>query len=116
MTHEDQWMETLRVRLLRGMREYMARVVVPYDESHVQECDGILVEHARALAMAAGERDARRIVRATVANLNALNARCRGMLIETDQREDIGEYIIRAGFRRGFNGEGEDVTEEWREW
>ena len=50
------------------------------------------------------------------AALNSLNARCGGTLIETDQREDICEFIIRAGCLAGFNGEGEDGTEAWRDW
>jgi hypothetical protein len=46
----------------------------------------------------------------------SLNATCEYDLIETDQREDICAFIIRAGALAGFNEADEDVTEEWREW
>lgn len=48
--------------------------------------------------------------------LNALNERCDGELIGTDQREYICEIIIRIGYLRGFNDENEDVTEALRDW
>ena len=46
----------------------------------------------------------------------SLNATCEYNLIETDPREDICSFIIRAGALAGFNAADEDVTEEWREW
>ena len=55
-------------------------------------------------------------MKATVLKLNKLNEKAGYELIETDQREDICKYIIRAGALLGFNGEDEDVTEEWRDW
>ena len=54
--------------------------------------------------------------KATVLKLNDLNERAGEDLIETDQREDICEYITKADALLGFNTEDEDVTEEWREW
>lgn len=116
MTTQDDVLAILRARLLDGMREYMADGDVAYDESHVRECDGILADHAQTLKTAKDATHAKQIVRETVLKLNALNDRCEGELIETDQREDICAYIIRAGFLRDFNAQDEDVTEEWREW
>jgi hypothetical protein len=51
-----------------------------------------------------------------VTRLNDLNERCNNTLIETDQREDICAFIIRVGYLRGVNAEGEDVMEAWRDW
>jgi len=48
--------------------------------------------------------------------LNDLNKKAGYELIETDQREDICKFLIRAGELLGFNGPNEDITEEWRDW
>ena len=39
-----------------------------------------------------------------------------GNLIETDQREDICDYLIKAGALLGLNEHDEDITEQWRQW
>lgn len=112
----DELLQKIRARLIDGMREYMEHAHGAYNESHIAECDAILAAHVAAVG-GAGDRDgglAR--VRETVLLLNALNDRCGSSLIETDQREDICAFILRVGYLRGFNGEDEDVTEEWREW
>lgn len=57
-----------------------------------------------------------KIVKKTVLALNALNEKCEYELIETEQREDIAEIIILAGYLKGFNDRDDDITEEWREW
>jgi hypothetical protein len=54
-------------------------------------------------------------VKDLVLKLNALNDRCQGSLIETDQREDICELIESSLTQASIPFEG-DVTEEWREW
>ena len=52
-----------------------------------------------------------------VPDLNFLNEKCDCSLIETDQREDICEYINQTVYSFGFiESENEDVAEEWREW
>ena len=48
--------------------------------------------------------------------MNELNHRTGHDLIETDQREEICAFIIKAGAIMGFNAEGQDVTDQWREW
>jgi hypothetical protein len=112
----DELLQRIRTRLIDGMREYMEHAHGAYNASHIAECDAILVAHVAAVR-GAGDRDvALARVRETVLLLNALNGRCGGSLIETDQREDICAFIPRGGYLCGFNGEDEDVTEEWREW
>jgi hypothetical protein len=87
-----------------------------YDESHVAECEVILNNHATAMRNAGDGHAALEVVRTTVTRLNDLNERCNSTLIETDQREDICAFIIRVGYLRGVNAEGEDVMEAWRDW
>ncbi|WP_167356145.1 hypothetical protein [Chryseobacterium jejuense] len=56
------------------------------------------------------------IVKSTVLKLNNLNEKCDYSLIETNEREQIAEIIILAGYEMGYNASDEDGTEEWREW
>ena len=55
-------------------------------------------------------------VRAAVIKLNKLNDRCDGLLIETDQLEQLCALIIAAAKRAGLVSSVYDITEEWREW
>ena len=111
----DETLAAKMATLLAGMRDFMAPDV-SYDEQHVAECERILNEHATSIDRSRDAAAALVAVRNTVMKLNALNDRCDGALIETDQREQICEFIIQAGAMRGFNRPDEDVTEEWREW
>jgi hypothetical protein len=56
------------------------------------------------------------IVKETVIALNKINNKCDGLIIETDQREDICYYIINVAIYYGYIKEFIDITEEWREW
>jgi hypothetical protein len=47
--------------------------------------------------------------------LNELNDECDQCLIETDQREEICEFIQKVVAAANVEIEG-DLTEEWREW
>jgi len=109
-------MKALKDALIRGMLEYRADGGASYTEAHVEECRRLLQEHLDAISSASDRDGAKACVKATVLKLNQLNERAGYELIETDQREDICKYIIRAGALLGFNGGDEDVTEEWREW
>lgn len=113
---EDAVLEELRSSLLAGMREYMEDADVSYGEADVVQCAAILEAHVRELANATTEKDALAKLRDTALRLNELNKRCDGKLIETDQREDICAFLIRAAVLRGFNAAEADQTEQWREW
>lgn len=115
MSDDKKLAETLAA-LVEGMREYMGDGDAAYDANDIAECEAILTEHANVIARVGDREAALEKVRATVLKLNALNERCEGELIETDQREDICAFIIRVGYLRGFNDENEDVTEVWRDW
>ncbi len=90
-----------------------------YSKDAVEECASILGTYLNDLASPDLGADSAKImaaVKGAVLALNALNEKCGGSLIETDQREGICELIIRAAAVAGLQSEEEDITEEWREW
>ena len=113
---DDHELERLRAATVDGMRSFMNDANVGYTEDHIQTCDRLLKELLTGLSQAKDASTALESVRKTVQSLNSLNATCEHDLIETDQREDICAFIIRAGALAGFNVADEDVTAEWREW
>ena len=112
----DATLTQLLSALEHDQREYLRDEEVAYDESGVALCAEILCGHLTALQQARDRNGGLDCVRSAVLKLNELNARCGGELIETDGRETICAFIIRAGALMGFNAKGEDVTYEWREW
>ena len=117
MPATDDALQELRTDTLEGMREYLAGVLDSggepgYSGADVGECGRILDDYLSTVAGAAGDDAAiRAAVQEAVLALNALNARCGGHLIETDQREHLCDLINRAA-----GAAGEDLTEPWREW
>ena len=89
---------------------------VQYTKENVADAGEILTNHYLKLAHAKTKEEADNLVRETVIKLNHLNTLSKYQLIETDQRELIGEFIIKSGVIFGFNKINEDVTERWREW
>lgn len=114
----------LKSEILDGMRSYredLAKdgVDAGYGDGDIDECEGIIDRFLERMATAAERGDdagAVGAVKDTVLALNALNARCGHSLIETDQREGLCELILGAAAVAGLGGDGEDLTEEWREW
>jgi hypothetical protein len=114
--HSDDSLSGLKTTVLEGMKAYLREVDVAYTESDVQRCGEILDELKAAIERSGGRDEALSHVRTAVLDLNALNNRCEGSLIETDQREMICAFIIKTTAGRGFISPEEDVTFEWREW
>lgn len=122
MAADDEDLQTLKTHALAGMREYLAGVLdsggtPAYNGADVGEC-GRLLDAYLAKVDAAARGDDEAVLGAmqdVVLALNALNGRCDGSLIETDQREQLCELILRAAQAAGV-GSGEDLTETWREW
>ena len=106
---------SLKDSIIDGMLDYMDDDV-EYTKKDVELCERILDDHINALSKAHDRNSAIQCVKDTVLKLNELNEKAGEELIETDQREEICEYIIKAGALLGFNDENEDTTEEWREW
>lgn len=112
----------IKAHLLNTMNGYMQSFEddgdeVPYSAAEIQRCATILDAFIAHVGNAAG--NAGRImaaVQATVLSLNDLSEKFEE-LIETDQREDLCEFIGLAARAGGLNIDvGEDITEEWREW
>ncbi|MEH7329499.1 hypothetical protein V7085_19010, partial [Priestia megaterium] len=60
------------------------------------------------------EQDILEYVKEVVIGLNELNEQF-DYFIETLEREELCEFIIKAANAAGLETE-EDITEEWREW
>lgn len=91
-----------------------------YTQEHVDRCAEILEVFFDELSQVGGtdDRDAEimEAVKTAVTELNALNEETDGSLIETDQRELLCEIIIASAQEAGLSTQGQDITEEWREW
>ena len=114
LEHPD--LRSALARITTGMLGYMDSGTASYTEEDIDKCRDILTSHVAALEQVKDRASALDLVKSTVARLNRLNEDAGEDLIETDQREEICGYIIKAGAIMGFNSEGEDVTEEWRQW
>ncbi len=110
-------MDALKNRILEGMLDYIeGDDDADYTAKDVAECGNDLSEFLSNLKTEnIDHNSALNHVRNLVLKLNALNDRCKGSLIETDQREDICELIFSSLTQAGIPFE-DDVTEEWREW
>ena len=123
-SHERS-LEKIHEDLLEGMRDFMKDSLEEgeseddfyYTEGDIQKCKAILDSFlVKVRSAARGDADfVMAIVKDTVLALNALNEACEHSLIETDQREEICGLIIKAALSMGV-GNGDDITEEWRDW
>lgn len=113
---EHPFLRDSLARLTSGMLGYMDSGSASYSKDDVDKCREILTSHAESLEQTKDRAHALELVKSTVIRLNRLNEDAAGGLIETDQREEICEFIVKAGAIMGFNSEAEDVTEKWREW
>ncbi len=101
-----------------------------YVQANIDSCAEILDSYLEALTEAVEGHDLEddeddgqafnesilEAVKTVVQALNVLNEQCEGGLIETDQREQLCDLIQTAASEAGLDTEGEDITEEWREW
>jgi hypothetical protein len=109
-------LQAIKASLIDGMISYMKRAPTSYGSDDIKRCAQILDDHLAAVQIEKNREEALSIVKATVLKLNQINEQSGSDLIETDQREQIAAFIIKAGALLGFNGEYEDVTEQWRDW
>jgi hypothetical protein len=113
----------LKSNIIDGMIRYIATdndsFNAGYSKEDIDKCDAILTDYITAVLTPAiyGNTDKiMAIVKKAVLSLNELNENCNYSLIETDEREDICEYIINTAAKAGLESEEYDITEEWREW
>src|ERR1051325_8407671 len=90
-------LKALRNTLIKGMLDYRADGGAGYSKADVEKCRHLLEEHLDALSSTQDRDAAKECVKATVLKLNKLSEKAGYELIETDQREDICKYLIRAG-------------------
>lgn len=105
-------------RILASMYEYIEDFEgdTPYTEENVKECGVILEKFVSHLEdVKSDEKTILACIKITVEELNELNKRLNEELIETEQREDLCEFILEVAINAGLKAE-EDITEEWREW
>ncbi len=91
---------------------------VGYTQSDIDECGKILdryIDNLINIGKAKSHRQILLYVKSVIEELNVLNERCNYSIIETDQREELVPYILKAAIAGLVIGE-EDITEEWREW
>ena len=112
---ENPQLLEIKASVIEGMVDFMDEDTA-YSQSDIDECGQILTSHLTALSSCEDQSNSLEVVKETVIRLNALNDKADCELIETDQREQICEFIIQAGFLKGFNRSDEDITEDWREW
>jgi hypothetical protein len=115
--------QRIRERTLDGMRGYMEAVLEDnddpgYTEADIDKCGAIIDSYIQRISSCkhGDEQAVMSAVRDTILELNALNSEAGESLIETDQREDLAELIIKAAAVVGVGNGKDDLTEEWREW
>lgn len=102
--------------LEKGMIEYMEPGETAYTASDVNKCMTLMNNFLDKMSKSDFNEDDSKKVKEVVLSLNTLNEKCDHELIETDQREQLADIIILAGYLKGNNGRNEDITEEWRDW
>lgn len=113
---ENSEIKEIYTRLEEGMIDFIDPGLTAYDNTDVKSCMNLISNYLSKIEKVNSKDEAMQIVEKTVLALNDLNEKCEYELIETNQREDIAEIIIIAGYLKGFNGRDEDITEDWREW
>ncbi len=117
-------LEKIKKKLISGMLNYMKPededddFECSYTEEDVQKCDKILSEYTdelKKLDPPGDEKAIMRVVKRVVLALNKLNEKADFEMIETDQREQLYEYISTAAQASGLKSD-DDITEEWRDW
>lgn len=87
-----------------------------YGINDIERCRDILQRYIALLQY--NKNDELKIIadiKTVVIELNELNEELDYALIETDQREDLCEFILAAAAEAGLTRQG-DITEKWREW
>jgi hypothetical protein len=102
--------------LKKSMIGYVDQPHPAYTEYDVKACADILNRYRMEMTKTMSKEEGTQVVKATILELNKLNEKCGGTLIETGEREKIAEIIILAGSEKGYNTADDDITEPWREW
>jgi len=97
--------------------EYIEGDSIGYTLKDIEKCGAILNEYIDDLSESnKDEKLILKSVKKVVLALNKLNQNCEYELIETDQREDLSQFINETAIVAGLSEFENDITEEWREW
>ena len=123
----EEFKEKKQQNVLSSMIDYMSpdkediedyeEFEVEYTQADIDKCGEILDEYIDALIKS--NKDETLIVESVkkvILELNSLNKKCEHELIETNQREDLCQFIEDASIIAGLTKSENDITEEWREW
>jgi hypothetical protein len=122
----QEQIQSIRQRLLVGMFDYMTNFDedpseyewdCSYSQKDIDECIACIDDYLAKVTTISGltAQQIEAAVQKLVVELNELNNKCGGSLIETDQREYICEIILIAAKDAGLTTD-EDITEPWRQW
>ena len=107
----------LKAKAITSMVAYMSESGnCGYAQLHIDQCSTILTEFHSAIQTATARGELLNLAKNAVLSLNRVNNTCDGSLIETDQREYICAFMIKAASETGLTSNANDFTEEWREW
>ncbi|MEP6669430.1 MAG: hypothetical protein ABJF10_09775 [Chthoniobacter sp.] len=107
----------LKSQLVHVMEGYMEEVEeCGYTNEDIDACTAVIAAYVATVSRPADPESILATVQKTVMKLNAINEKCHGGLIETDQQEMICEIINQAAEYAGVKVGSDDLTEEWREW
>ncbi len=127
MKELEEFKEKKHESVLRSMIDYMSpdeedisddeEFEVEYTQADIDKCGEILDEYIDDLIKSnKNEKLIIESVKKVILELNMLNEKCEHELIETDQREDLCQFIEDTSIIAGLLKSENDITEEWREW
>ncbi|MXN91876.1 hypothetical protein GR160_11645 [Flavobacterium sp. Sd200] len=102
--------------LRNGMIEYIKFSSAKYTQKDVEKCIILIENFLDNIAKSENKKKGMELVKTLIIQLNDLNQKCEGTLIETEQREEISTIIILAGHLKGYNSKDEDITYKMRKW
>jgi hypothetical protein len=118
-TFPNEDIADVRGRLLAGIKEYKkaAGEDCGYTDDQIDDCLAIVDAYIAKMQKGSklSQKDIEQAVKEALLDLNALNEKCDGSLIETDQREKLCMLILTAAKQAGLDADN-DITERWRKW
>jgi len=115
---ELEAIEQIKDKVVKGMLDYLSEWNVEhYTPPDVKTIEKLLVDYLNKMKTLKQNKENyyRSIVKSLNLELNRINDKCDGPIIETDQREDICDFIIQIALFYGYINEEIDITEECRE-
>ena len=116
MTQNKQQLNSQVNDLKVSMMEYLESSNPSYMQDDIDECISILNNYLEKISRTKSKKEGIDVIKSTVIQLNNLNNKTDGQLIETMERDMIVNILLTESHKRGYNRLDEDLTEEFREW